>query len=70
MFEPIVVTAILDDDHGLIVLNPDVDPVGHDVDLVHLDADLYLCDICDVLSSEMMMMMMMMMMSISMCLMD
>ena len=49
MVEPVVVTAVLDDDHGLIVLNPDVDPVGHDVNLVDLDADLYLCDVCDVL---------------------
>ena len=56
MVEPVAVTAIFNDDHGLVVLNPDVDPVGHDVDLadlgadlVDLDVDLYLCDVCDVL---------------------
>ena len=54
--EPVVVTAIFNDDHGLVVLNPDVDPVGHDDDLADLDADLvdldvnlYLCDVCDML---------------------
>ena len=63
MVEPVVVTAVFDDDHGLVVLNPDVDLVGHDVDLVDLDVGLvdldvglvdldvglYLSDVCDVL---------------------
>ena len=42
-------TAILDDDHGLVVLNPDVDPVGHDADLIVLDVVLCLSDVYDVL---------------------
>ena len=56
MVEPVVVTAVFDDDHGPTVLNPDIDPVGHDVDvadldvgLVDLDVDLCLSDVRDVL---------------------
>ena len=51
----VLVTAVFDDDHGLTVLNPDADPVGHDVDLADLDVglvdfdvDLYLSDVRDV----------------------
>ena len=56
MVEPLVVTAVLNDDHGLSVLSPDVDPVSHDADLIDLDVDLvdldvvlYLSDVYDVL---------------------
>ena len=49
-------TAVLDDDHGLVVLIPAVDLVGHDVDLINLDVDLVdidvvlnLSDVCDAL---------------------
>ena len=41
----VVVTTILDDDHGLVVLNPDVDPVGHDADFIDLDVDLVDIDV-------------------------
>ena len=40
----VVVTAVLDD-HGLVVLNPDIDPVGHDADLIVLDVDLVDLDV-------------------------
>ena len=54
--------AVFNDDHGLVVLDPDADPIGHDVDLgdldvdlvdsdvdlVDVDVDLYLFDIYDV----------------------
>ena len=49
MVELVVVTAVFDDDHGLVVLNPVAGPVGHDVDLVGLDDDIYLFDVCNVL---------------------
>ena len=56
MVKPVDVTAILDDDHGLIVLSPDIDPVGYDADLIDLDVDLvdldvvlYFSDVYDVL---------------------
>ena len=63
MVKPVVVTAVFDDDHGLGVLSPDVDPVSHDADLIDLDVDLvdrdvdlvgldvvlYLSDVYDVL---------------------
>ena len=45
MVEPVAVTAVLDDDHGLVVLSPDVDPVGHDADLIDLDVDLVDLDV-------------------------
>ena len=41
----VVVTAVLDDDHGLVVLNPDVNPVGHDADFIDLDVDLVDLDV-------------------------
>ena len=56
MVEPVVVTAVLDDDHGLVFLSPDVDPVDREADLIDLDVDfvdlgvvLYLSDVYDVL---------------------
>ena len=46
MVELVIVAAVLDDDHGLVVLNPDVDPVGHDADLIDVDVDLVDLDGC------------------------
>ena len=49
MVEPVVATAVIDDDHVLTVLDPDADLVRHSVDLEDIDVDLYLFDVYDVL---------------------
>ena len=49
MVEPVVATANFDDDYGHIILDPNADLVGHDVDLYYL-FDFYDVLLCLLLS--------------------